>query len=109
MRNFIQPGNVLPLIMPRDVKSGDGVVVGRVFGIATLDGMSGARVDCMVEGVVELSKGAGAIAQGAVVNFDEGTQQAGTGATVIGVASEPAAAAATSVRVKLLPGGIAAP
>jgi predicted RecA/RadA family phage recombinase len=88
-----------------------GVIVGKVFGIATLDGKSGTRVDCMVEGVVELKKAAGALAQGAAILFTENIQTAGASGTVpIGVATEPATAGATTVRVKLVPGasGLAA-
>ena len=34
MRNFVQPGNTITLTAPYAVASGDGLLVGSIFGIA---------------------------------------------------------------------------
>ena len=34
MKNYIQPGNTITLTAPYDVNSGDGLLVGAIFGVA---------------------------------------------------------------------------
>ncbi len=70
MKNYIQPGNVLTLTMPTAVKSGEGILVGALFGVAGTDGASGAVVECAVTGVYDLPKAAGAITQGQAIYWD---------------------------------------
>lgn len=103
MRNFVQPGNTIGFVAPRAVKSGDGVVVGKAFGIAATDKKIGEEVQLIVEGCVELKKGTGAIAEGAPVTFDEASQTAGAGTLVIGYCIQIAPAGTTLVWVKLIP------
>jgi len=90
MRNFVQPANVVGVRAPRDLKSGDGFVLGVMFGIATVDTKSGGVVQAMIEGAVALKKAAGLVPpEGSAVSFDETTQElVGTGGKVIGICIE---------------------
>jgi predicted RecA/RadA family phage recombinase len=102
MRNFVQEGSVITLVAPHDVKSGDGVVVGAIFGVAAYDALAGAEVECSVEGVFNLPKAAGALAQGALVYWSVSPAGvAGSGAKLIGVTTKAAASGDTTVDVRL--------
>lgn len=104
MKNFIQPGDVLTLIAPDDVVSGQGVLVGSLFGIAAYNATNGQPVECKLVGVFELPKAAGAIEQGDAVYWDDGEGEVTTdddGTVLIGAATEPALNAAPTVRVRL--------
>jgi predicted RecA/RadA family phage recombinase len=105
MRNFVQPANVVDVIAPRDVKSGDGFVLGKLFGIATTDAKSGKPVPAMIEGAVELEKTTGVTpTEGGAINFDETTQKiVATGGKVIGICIEVSSPdSATAAWVKLI-------
>ena len=108
MINFVQPANVVYLVAPRDLKSGDGVVIGTIFAIATIDAKSGKTFPGMVEGGVEL-RGAAAFAPagGTAIHFDETTQLASAaGGKLVGYKIEPPpdhTLAAGFVWVKLTP------
>ena len=112
MRNFVQPGNVVSVRAPRALKSGDGFVLGVLFGIATTDQPQDAVVEAMVEGVVALKKKTGVTpTEGAAVTFDETTQEivaGGTaGAKVIGYCVEAAYPDnAALAAVKLIPSAV---
>jgi len=56
MKNFVQPGDNLDVVAPATVSSGDGVLVGSIFGVAFEDKASGETVALGVEGVYELPK-----------------------------------------------------
>ena len=49
MKNYVQPGNVVTLIAPANVKSGDGVLVGSLFGVAAYDALIGAEVEVALD------------------------------------------------------------
>ena len=49
--NFQQPGETLELTMPSNVTSGQGVLVGSIFGVALSSALAGARVNVRVVGV----------------------------------------------------------
>jgi predicted RecA/RadA family phage recombinase len=111
MRNFVQPANVLGIVAPKDVVSGEGVVIGAIFGIATTTQKSGTVTEFLVEGAVELAKDGGALAAGDVAKFDPAAQKVGAAGTVtIGYVYVAAVAAATVCWVKLTPhaGAVAA-
>lgn len=56
MNNFIQAGNVITLPAPYAVSSGNGLLVGAIFGVATGSASSGAEVEAWVgSGVVRLT------------------------------------------------------
>jgi predicted RecA/RadA family phage recombinase len=82
MRNFIQPGNNVTLLAPTGgVISGQGVLIGDLFGVALADAVAGARVALQVTGVIELLTAAGTIAPGARVFWDAAAGRVTTTAT----------------------------
>lgn len=105
MRNYIQPGKTLTLPAPAAVLSGEGVVIGSIFGVAAGDAASGADVDLAVEGVFELPKvSALAIAIGDKVYWQTAEKlvsKTSSGNTYIGVAVSAAANPSGTVRVRL--------
>jgi predicted RecA/RadA family phage recombinase len=90
MKNYIQPGHALTLVAPYDVVSGDGLLVGSIFGVASHDALSGAEVEAQLTGVLDLAKVASqAWTAGAKVYWDNTAKRATTvasGNTLIGVA-----------------------
>ena len=56
MRNFIQPGNSITVTAPYAVSSGQGVLVGAIFGIAAYDAALGGTVEVQTEGVFDITK-----------------------------------------------------
>jgi len=57
MRNYLQPGNVVTLTAPvGGVRSGDGVLVGSLFGVAAFDAAEGAEVEINTTGVYDVAK-----------------------------------------------------
>lgn len=104
MRNFVQPGDTLTFISPDPVTPGQGVVMNALFGVATSAGGANDPFEAAVVGVFELPKAAGAIEAGAKVYWKADTANVTTSATgnkLIGAATEDAADAATTVRVRL--------
>jgi predicted RecA/RadA family phage recombinase len=111
MNNFVQPGDIIDLIPPAAVTSGQVVVVGSMLAVACADIAAGALGAGAIEGVFDLPKKAGgAVAVGAKLTWSitdhAFTADAGTAGDIVGgaVAVDPAAADATVVRVKLAPG-----
>jgi predicted RecA/RadA family phage recombinase len=100
MRNFIQPGHTLTLPAPADVLSGQGVVVGAIFGVANGDAATGEPMDLSVLGVYRLPKTAAALAVGDAVSWTDGAVSV-AGELLIGVVVEAAAAADPTVAVRL--------
>jgi predicted RecA/RadA family phage recombinase len=95
MRNSIQTGDVVTIPAPAAVSSGDGVLVGTLFGIAATDAESGADVAIKTTGVFTLPKtSAQAWTVGAAIYWDGSvaTTSDGSGAnTLIGKALAVAA------------------
>lgn len=54
--NFVQPGENLTVTAPEAVVSGDGVIVGDLFGIASFDAETAEDVVLVTEGVFTLNK-----------------------------------------------------
>jgi predicted RecA/RadA family phage recombinase len=68
---YLQPGEVASLTAPAGgVKSGDGVVIGNLFAVATVDAAEAAEFEGALTGVWSLPKAAGAINAGARVWWD---------------------------------------
>lgn len=59
MRNFVQPGEAIPLALPYAVSAGQGVQVESLFGIASTAGAQGEIVNLAIEGVFDLPKASG--------------------------------------------------
>jgi len=70
MRNFVQKGEAITVAAPANVVSGQGVLVGDLFGVAITAASSGALVEIQTEGVVSLPKAAGSIGAGVRVFWD---------------------------------------
>jgi predicted RecA/RadA family phage recombinase len=57
MKTYIQPSHTLTVTAPAGgVLSGQGVLIGTLFGIAQYDAVEGAEVEILTEGVVEIPK-----------------------------------------------------
>ena len=50
MKNYVQPGNIITLTAPYAVASGDGLLVGAIFGVASGTAALGEAVETAVEG-----------------------------------------------------------
>jgi len=107
VKNFVQPGTTLTLTAPYAVASGDGLLVGAIFGVATKAAALGEAIEACVTGVFDLKKTASqAWNPGDKVYWDntnKETTKTLTGNTLIGVATEAVAGGATDTigRVRL--------
>lgn len=104
MKNFIADGKVIEVTATAAITSGEAVVIGDTVGVAIISGAIGDKVSCAQEGVYELPKAAGAIAQGKKCYFVVADKNiTGTAGSNIfaGYAYEGAAAADATVKVKL--------
>ncbi|WP_203077300.1 DUF2190 family protein [Falsiroseomonas ponticola] len=107
MRNFIQPGDSLAVAVPYagGVTSGQGVLVGALFGVAAVDGAQNAVIEAQTQGVFDITKEpALAITAGARVFWDNANRRITTTAAgnfQVGIATLAALAADTTVRVWL--------
>lgn len=105
MKNFVQPGDVVTLTAPvGGLQSGDGVLVGALFGVAAYDASEGAEVECRLVGVFDLPKASGAIDEGEAVYWDDSAGNVTTTATdntLIGAAIRAADSGAATTRVRL--------
>lgn len=107
MKNFVQPGDILDLEIPNGKLSGQGVVVGSLFGVATESNETGAAAKraVVVEGVVEIAKlAADAMSVGDKVNWNNATSEVQLATSTldgVGTVVEAAGAATTVVKIKL--------
>ena len=90
MKNYVQPGNTVTLTAPYAVASGDGLLVGSIFGVAAGTAALGDAVEAALTGVYDLKKVASqAWAAGDKVYWDNTAKEATkttTSNTLIGVA-----------------------
>lgn len=56
MKNFVSVGDIVEVIAPANVKSGDIVEVGKLAGIACTDALSGAVVNIQTTGIFNVKK-----------------------------------------------------
>ena len=58
MRNYVQPGDSLALAVPYagGVTSGQGVLVGALFGVAAVDAVQNAVIEAATQGVFDITK-----------------------------------------------------
>jgi len=105
MKNFIQDGKTIEYkVADTAIKSGEVRVIGDLAGVAVTDGAVDETVVLNVTGVYELAKGSGAITQGQKVYAaadGSGIVVTATDNKPVGIAWEAAAAADTTVLVKL--------
>jgi predicted RecA/RadA family phage recombinase len=106
MKTYIAPGKSLPVTAPTGgVTSGQGVLIGTLFGIVQYDAVAGAEVEILTEGVVEIGKtSALQIDVGDRLFWDATNKVVNKTATAqvcIGVAVSAAANPSSSVKMKL--------
>ena len=107
MKNYVQPGNTITLTAPYAVTSGDGLLVGSIFGVAAGTAAVGEAVEAALTGVYDLKKVASqAWAAGDKVYWDNTAKEATkttTSNTLIGVAVVAVAGGASDIigRVRL--------
>ena len=105
MKNDIKLGNVLTLTAPYDRLSGEGALVGSIFGVATMDVLSGAASEFCVTGCYQLKKtSALAFAVGELAYWDNTAKEVNktsSGNKLIGVAITAAANPSATVGVRL--------
>jgi predicted RecA/RadA family phage recombinase len=106
MKNFVQRGDMITVTAPTGgVSSGQGVLVGNLFGVAATTAAEGESVEIATIGVYELPKLVSAvIAAGARVAWDDTAKQVvlpATGMVPIGTATLAAGNGVATVRVRL--------
>lgn len=104
MQNLVQRGKVITLTSPYSVTSGNGVLVGSIFGVATTDVANGVKGEFQLTGVFTLPKtSALAIAVGDLIYWDDTAKVVNKTNTnkLIGVAVSVAANPSASVDVRL--------
>lgn len=105
MKNFVQNGDVISVLAPYTVASGQGVLVGALFGVAATDAGNGASVEIKREGVFDITAlPADAGAVGAKVYWDNTNRRmtvtAGSN-TLVGALATAKLASETTARVLL--------
>ncbi|NBW62883.1 MAG: DUF2190 family protein [Synechococcaceae bacterium WB4_1_0192] len=60
MKNYVQEGCYVEVALPYARLSGEGVLVGSLFGVCVVDGASGASINIHTEGVYDLTAATGA-------------------------------------------------
>jgi len=106
MRNFVQPGRMVTVTAPSGgVVSGQGLLIGSLFGIAAGTALEGASVELAAEGIFDVSKDASAFSVGSDAYWNATARQVttapGTGDLRIGVAVAAAGTGAATVAVRL--------
>jgi len=111
MRNYVQDGDRIEVAAPYALTSGDGALVGSLFGVAMSDAANGADVVLQTTGVVELTKvGSQAWTVGVKVYWDDGNTRCttvSTSNTMIGVATAAVASGAGDTLGKVRLGVVA--
>ncbi|MBF0437449.1 MAG: DUF2190 family protein [Magnetococcales bacterium] len=104
MKNWILSGDTVTVVAPAAVNSGEGLMVGSLFGVAVSTAAINENVEISTTGVVDLPKASGAITQGAKIYWDNTaknvTTTVGTN-TLIGCAIVAAAVGDAIARVRL--------
>jgi predicted RecA/RadA family phage recombinase len=106
MKTYIAPGKSITVTAPAGgVLSGQGVLIGTLFGIAQFDAVAGADVEILTEGVVEIGKtSALQIDVGDRVFWDATNKVVNKTAAAqvcVGVAVSAAANPSSTVRIRL--------
>jgi len=105
MKNYIQPGESIEIVASEAFSSGEGVLMGKLFGVASKSVESGEKLNIGCTGVYALAKKTGSgkeFAVGDHVHFDSSEKKCDTsGGEVIGICVEDAGTSATEVKVKL--------
>ncbi len=104
-KNFVAPGHQVTMTAPYALSSGQGALVGALFGIAQHDALISASVVLGLDGIYDIAKEpALVISAGARVFWDNTNRRITTTATsnfAVGICTVAAAGADTTVRVLL--------
>jgi predicted RecA/RadA family phage recombinase len=114
MKTYIQNGHVITVPAPAgNIASGEGVIVGNIFGIAAYAAVEGDPLELATTGVYKLPKVTAAVLTvGARVAWDNTAKNInvpGAGRFPVGTATEAAGNGITSIAVRLDGVGTAAP
>lgn len=107
--NFKYQGDKLTVLSPGTVTSGQGVLIGLLFGVALHGAASGELLTLAVEGVWHMPKATGGgtgLTAGAVVYWDNTNKRVtatATGNKPVGLVELAAGTSDTTVPVKLTP------
>jgi predicted RecA/RadA family phage recombinase len=104
MRNFLHSGNFLTFTAEDSVASGQGVMQGALFGIATTRAAVGENFEAALTGVFDLPKATGALTKGQKIYWDDSANNVtgtATGNALIGATTEAATTDAPTVAVRL--------
>lgn len=109
MKTKIQEGDKLELTAPYAVTSGDGLLVGAIFGVASFTAGNGEQVTAHTRGVFELPKlSTDVVAAGDPLWWDNTnkrlTKTGVTGMFAVGKATKAAGNGVTTVEVLIDPG-----
>jgi predicted RecA/RadA family phage recombinase len=104
--NFVQPGRHITVTAPTGgALSGEGVLLGTLFGIAQYDAVEGAEVEILTEGVVDIGKTSALAIDVGDRLFWDGTNKVvnktAAAQVCVGVAVSAAANPSGTVRMKL--------
>ena len=106
MLNYKQPGDIIDFTAPAGgVTSGQALLFGAIFGVASTTQAEGKRVAVQVEGVFTLPKATGnGLTEGQKAYWDDTAKKitgTASGNTLVGHAVEAADTAATEAVVRL--------
>lgn len=107
MKNYVQPDESLDIITPSGgVVSGQGLLIGKMFGVVSADAAEGDAAVIRKNGVFSLPKATGAITAWAKVFWDDTAKKVTTvvsGNTFVGYCVEAAATNDTEAKILLAP------
>lgn len=107
MKNYVQPAESLDIIAPiGDITSGQGLLIGKIFGVVSYDAIAGDPAVIRTNGVYILPKATGAITAWAKVYWDNSAKKVTTvvsGNTFVGYAIAVAASNDTEAKILLAP------
>ena len=105
MKNFVQTGDVVTVAAPAAVVSGQGLLIGALFGVACTSAASGADVELKTVGVYDLpAASADVVTVGAKLYWDNAAKQLTSTVasnTLVGAALAAKAGGVTTARVRL--------
>lgn len=104
MINKVQEGDILELAAPYARESGEGALIGSIFGVAMGKLANGERGSFAVKGVFDITKAADTVTAGAKMYWDNTAKNVtttSTSNTLIGVATQAQASGDATCRVRL--------
>lgn len=104
MKNFVQKGRSIQLVMPYDRLAGQGVLVGSIFGVCANDALSGATCSVQVSEVFDVTKDTSVFSQGDKVYWDDSAKKLSSTAAsnqVVGSAVQAQLTGDATARIRL--------